>query len=486
MTEQRDSAERRARKFGHLRSLVHGPQTPGSWLSVCALLGSWPQEELEEVLAYAAHGLSGWPASIRVMPSKPKVLDCWIARPKLWRLIGALRLTWPSELERYMSGDWSGLEQLSVLIRSDDSSWIELLKRWDGFNRVTSLELEVHDYGGDFAPLIKTLAQLPWRLDALSIHALTASCKGVLDAVWSGAWVKGLQRLELSVSASLISSVYEAMKRGAFSELKIFRVHSGTSFQAPGGALDAPIWRGLEEFSHSISDGWLALDALSRAGATPRVLALHLGANIARPSLLSAAMLQRLETVTLSYAPSLAEVLNPMIEHARALRTLKLQSCHLMGAPAPSLWGLAQLEELSWSSIQADASWSEWFATQGVISRLNRLHLFHQSLPAEMISPMIKALYEEGEPLRSLLLTGCDLGVQQLFKIVDSGRLDQCEQLVLSNNRFQAQDRKVLLDLFLADERLAALKQLSIAGSYNMFSQDDVRLLRARFSRLVV
>lgn len=484
MTSQ-DPGARRARKFGHLRSLVHGPQTPGTWLAICALLGGWPAEELEEVLVYVSHGLRAWPASIRVMPSKPKVLSSWLERPVLWRLVGALRLNSPWELERHMDGDWSGLEQLSITLSSRVEQWSALLARWGGVGSVTSLELSVPAYYRfDGASLLKLLSTLSWRLTALTIDARYAGCDEDISDAWSGAWLKGLKRLDLSLSRSLISTVYEAIKRGAFGELEVFYVRAGV-FHGLQDVIDAPLWSGLEALSYVSSEGWAILSALSRAGATPRMLELQIGDEDERVRLLSASLLARLEHVKIAYSPVLAHVLPPMVEHAPQLKSLTLHSGQLLGEPPPSLTGLAQLEELSLISTVMEASWGQWFVSQGAITRLKRLQLFHHTLASTQMAPIIEALYEPGEPLTSLSLSYCGVNAQSLLKIVDSGRLEQCEQLVLSNNSFRSQDRVALMDLFLSQERLPALKALSFAGNFNILSEDDVRSLKARFNSFV-
>lgn len=492
MTSQRDPAARRARRFGHVRSLVHGAPSEQSWTQLCALLASWPEDELDEIVAYVAPSLSAWPVALRALP-QTRARARWLECAQLRGLIATLGPLYRYELEMFSALTWPSLCALEVRF-AELKTLREALSRFDVFAQLESLSLSM--WRECSSQLLNFLGALPWgRLRELKIDGLSLlqdNADVTSEPGWADAMFAQLESLEVHANASAWPRLVEALEVSA---------HRLTHLKLTGPMLDdderarllsLPLWGGLKVVGVTCVSGDEVIDALVREGALPQELALLLSGDLegAPTEFFNSAAISELVDCELRAdgAQQLGEILAGIIQFAPNIRRICAHKGALTRLPDEHAWtaGRVALDMLELFGTDLDEQSLAWLHHHGFFASCQELNLLSRWSSSSFGVKLIDVI-AQGQALKRLRLTSCGLNPSLIVRLLYLERLQACERIVLSNARGSQlpEDHVALAQALLDPEILTQVKHLSLAGSARMIPDAYKGRVMRRFQKFL-
>jgi hypothetical protein len=467
--------------FGELRSLLHEERDGGQWHEVCALLDTWPRDQLvDRVLPYVARAIEGWPAAARVAPAR--WVERWSQREEVPELaltravsVGGYR---PHRLDALIYlGAWPGLERVTVVKPGPT------LRDALGAGFVAELDTlavtQTSRVGGrDVAALARRrdlggLTSLSFTASELTEEATTELVKG--------GGLTGLRELELR-SAGWSERALRALGDGALGRLESLRL-SGWAW--PRDAADLPGWWGVR----ALLDRGGVASALGRRLEELSLRQEGLGVPAAGERPLELGSLEGLTRLDLSRNPFDADTWAAMCAGGlpEGLVALNVGRTELSGeALAASLEG-ARVEDLDVVEAMIREQGARALGQCEALGRLRALKMGGGGLTEDGADAIVRGLGEDVEELsvwrtglrgatlgalagalgprtRKLVLEGCmigDGGVKALCGVELSG----LEELNLSNCGLG----DAALDALRASGSLEGVRRLNLSqGSFSL------------------
>lgn len=421
-----------AKRFGHLRSLLHGEPSEQAWTQICGVLGKLGPERAD-VLPYLEQALKRWPASTRTLPAS-KLKHIFWEDERLMALIGTLTLDRPDELQRASALALPSLEQLTLKFYGNLSPLPALLKPWASKPALTSLSLHFVNLTLLSEQLWHELLALPWAaLNALTISAPRSFQHGAIS--WRGPLLERLVHVDVSEAFDLQDGLFTCLQENQLPALRSFSGAFGDDFHARQTELRGDLWRDVKRLHLSTPCPLAVLDALLARQATPRELTLDLRGVTARAlhPLWDSPCLDALEVLNVSFPNEVAidGILSALTQRATKLRHLSISGGD--ATSCASLEPLQQLESLTLNHVRGLTALQTWLAQTISASPLQELHLSSAKAQPDLDHDIIKAMH--GLSLRRLSCIGFTLPWALWAELVLSGALNRCERLVLSLNR---------------------------------------------------
>lgn len=492
---QSDPAARRARRFGHVRSLVHGAPSEHAWSQLGQLLASWPEEELDEIVAYVAPSLDAWPVAQRALPNHARARVRWLERDQLRGLVATLGPLHPYELDRFSALTWPSLRALELRF-AELESLLKALSRLDAIAHLESLTLGHNLWRGCSVRLLNGLGALPWgRLRELKIDGLSLlqdEAGVTLTPGWSKRMFAHLESLELHAASSTWSPLIDALEGSAHRLAHLKLSGSMLSDEESQRLLALPLWGALKAVEVTCVKGRELIAALVREGARPQALTLFLHDDLEGQvtAFFQSAAISELVSCELRVegAQQLGEILAGIVQRAPNLARLCVHKGALTRLPEVSSWsdGQVSLEVLELFGTDLNAQSLAWLHHHGFFASCQELNLLSRWSESSFGEQLVELL-ATGQALKRLRLTSCGLNPSSIVRLLHLARLEACERLVLSNalGSRHPEEHIALAQTLLDPELLTQVNHLSLAGSVRMIPEEYKRAVSRRFQKFL-
>ena len=479
-----DPSGRHARRFGHVRSLLHGAPSERAWLELCRVLARMDPQQLPELLeGYVLPQLRSWPDALRVCP-QGAARQAWTFNPALHRLARVASAASAQESAALVEAPWASLDALTLVTsgeqlqalaqRASGRPWLPTL-------RALTLQARApHLHGQPQAQALLSWGALALdglRELTLDVPLFTPGQRQpelgqALAPLWRAPWMARLESLALVQPRMVCSAWIEALESEHLASLRALRVtlDGGCSAQLAQRLGRSPALARLRELDVTSWTHPQLVRALARSGARPERLALAL-ANMepdARALWASGCMEQLRQLQLRLTSMSAAAPLLAALTRAEQIEAIGLMSGELDQSPPGGLARRPALRSLALSSMIIPDVWLLWLSRALDLSQLESLTLAprQRSSTPQTAQGVMAIMRQVGRgTLRRLALEGVGLDADQIIQIVRSGALERCEELVLSNHRLEVSWLEAMCEALLDAQALPALRRLSLAGS---------------------
>ena len=476
-------------RFGDIRSILQGPPTEEGWQQLCALVGSWEDEAIAEVLLpYAQEHLRRWPDALRVAPKR------WVGRARAgqklsaaWALVRHVDLSrmglWDEDLRRLArAGVLRHARQLQLRFNWIGARGAELLARTTELDELELLDLSDNTLEDEGGVALARATSLP-RLTNLSLGSNRLGVAS-LTALGEAAFTPQLRALTLRNN-----HLSDAHMRALASAPLVALEHLNMSNNLLGDQGVHALF-GRHHALHGLRELELYRNDIGAAGA--RALAWQAGEAITALSLnsnrlgdegfrhlMGSANLRHIERLYLSHNELRDESLLALTDtpHMTRLRTLDLKHNQL-GRVAMELLchtsSLRALEALRLSENKIDAAGLGYLMRWPGLTGLRALDLSSNAFRDDGVAALESALPDgESFALERLSLGHNTLGDEAFARLLRAPLLSRVRTLDMQANQLGPRAMQALAGL--DADALPQLRELVLP--YNPLGDEGARAL---------
>lgn len=420
---------RRARQFGHLRSIVHGTPSRAKWLELCRLVMTWDVEVVAPWIPYLNEHLEHWPAAMRTpeYQLKPHLPAFQLVRAvrncKLFKQM--IQCVDHTQLTHFQIGHlwW------------DHSAWHQWLAL-DLLQSAISIDLDLWNAPTGLNQwLNQSERQLP-HLRTLNLRHMGKQCDD-LTPLFSTSWMKHVEVLNLGYRWGALTDSKRLPQSDDYCIREMDMVES-TSLEL----LSQPIFKHVESMRvHGLFGGHSLAHLRAFDRRWKRLVFNHVDASMLK-LLGTEPCFESLREARVHCPYYYARELFCVLANLPSLRSLHFSYIALDKTSTETHWA-ARPESLSLTGCSVYAVFLQHMIQMQWFESLTSLSLIN--CDGVDISLLIAQLQQRTTPLRSLTLKGMPVTSTQWHQLLALPQLAGLEKLHLTGHEIDATHCHALL-----------------------------------------